>query len=196
MSLIHEAGAELDMFSSPTVAGGKLVTVINSMTRALSGSTASRKRKAEVVKDHLLCFTQLDKHNFDEGQVVGGALWALMRLYRQVPKEHFGYIDEFASELKKLGTDDERMAEPTLIRTRNDAVKDCRVRGYGTSGDKAMPIMFPHYMRGFASWARARIRARRADPAFKRFVERTLVPTCINPDIQRAARLLTKKVKV
>lgn len=191
MSLVRDTGVDLDMLKSKLVAGGKLVSVIRCMARALSGASASPARKKAVVDSHVKSILQLDRHMLDEGMIPGGAVWAVLRLYRELPEIFHKYVDMYVDNLRMLGTPTEGLASPAVIDTRDYAIRCCRLAGVGTSGEKPIPVMFCAYMEGFQDFAIELIRTKRAEAAFSRFRNK-LCNKIIAPDVSRVRNLLAK----
>ncbi len=189
LSMMHNAGVKPETLKSSVVAGGKLVSVISNIARAMSGGSASPKRKQEVVNAHLFCFRELDKLMLNDGELRGGALWAGLRLYRQVPREFFSYIDSYLLELKMVETPLAHTVDASVVETAALALRQCRKYQVGTSGEKPIPVMFPVYLEGFYRWSKAQVNAGKTTAKFRSFVSK-MMKDIISPDIERALHLL------
>lgn len=191
LSMIHTAGLEPETLMSKLVAGGKLVSVVRNMARAMSGSSASPKRKQTVVTEHVQAFSALDSLNLDEGMVKGGGVWALLRLYCELPQEFHEHIKNFAMELVKLDSPVEHLAAAEVIRAKLSALDSCLAYGTGTSGEKAIPAMYLAYLPAFWSYTRGLIKAKRAPAKLSKTLNAKEV-SFLNPELIRVRRLLTK----
>lgn len=191
LSMIHLAGLEPETLLSKLVAGGKLVSVVRNMARAMSGSSASPKRKQTVVTDHIQAFRALDSLLLDEGMVKGGGVWALLRLYRELPQEFHEHITTFALELVKLDSPVEHLAAAEVKEAKLNALESCLAYGTGTSGEKAIPAMYLAYLPAFWAYTRGLISVKRA-PAKLNKVLNAKEATFLKPELTRVRRLLTK----
>lgn len=192
LSLLHNAGVEPTTLLSKLVAGGKLVSVLRYMTRALSGGSASPKRRQQVVQRHAQAFRDLDLLQLDEGQIPGGAVWALLRLYQELPREFATYVDGYAAELKKLGTPNETTVASSVAVARDKALERCKQLGVGTSGEKPIPVMFGSFLLGFVGYAKQLSRKGQTSAKFSRYLAK-LERDVVEPDVQRVQRLLPQE---
>jgi len=191
LSMVHVAGLEPEALRSKLVAGGKLVSVVRNMARAMSGSSASPQRKQSVVTDHIKALCALDVLNLDEGMVKGGGVWALLRLYRELPQEFHPFITAYASELVRLDTSTEHLAAQTVQAAKLKALDSCLSYGTGTSGEKAIPAMYLEYLPAFWAYTRALVNAKQAPVKLTKLLNATEV-TFLEPELTRVRRLLTK----
>ena len=191
ISMLHEAGVIPDTLKTKLVAGGKLVSVVSNIARAAYGGSASEKRKLEVVTSHTAAFRDLDRLGLDEGVIPGGAIWVLMRLYREVPREFSCHIDSYAAEMKKLSTPQEHLVASSVIQARDKAFRNCRFYEVGSSGEKPMKVMFPAFMMGFLAYSRQLIRMGKASESFTKYLPK-LKKDIIDTEIASVERLLVK----
>ncbi len=188
LSMFHAAGLPPETLVSKQVAGGKLVSVIRNMARAMSGGSASPNRRQAVVTQHAKALRDLDKLGLDEGMISGAGVWALLRLYQELPRGFIGYVDRYAAELRKLGTAQEHLAATSVQETHQKALRNCLAYGVGTSGEKPIPVMFPAYLEGFLTYGRQLVRLGQADAKFSKYLAR-LKDSFIAQELTRAQRL-------
>lgn len=199
MSLMRAAGADLDQLRSKLIAGGKLVSVIRNMTLSLvSCKRTSHARRVQVVEQHLAALLQTDTLNLNEGELKGGAVWAILRLYAEVPAKFHQYIDEYALELVtcQKGNIPLRNRPKTPQQTYDMAHSECTRLGVGYSGEQPIRIMAPVFLQGFELFAQEIFYNNgRKDIAFKRFLG-TLKAHIITPECSRMELLRDQKYKL
>ena len=170
-----------------------MVSVVKHMAKAMSGSSATTARMQVVVNDHIEAIGQLDALNLDEGMIKGGGVWALLRLYRELPSEFHLFVTAYASELLKLGTQTEHLAAKAVQEAKQKALDTCVDLATGTSGEKAIPAMFLGYLPGFWAFGRELVRKKQAGAKFGKMLTAT-EKTFLEPELIRVRRLLTRHI--
>jgi hypothetical protein len=194
VSMLHSCGVDPSTLKDKLVAAGKLVTVVQCMARAMSGGSASPQRKLEVVQYHAAAFRDVASLGLDEGVIPGGAVWALLRLYREVPAEFHGYVGRYADEMRKLTGPQKHLVASTVLSVEEKARKACFDAQVGTSGSAPIPVMFPAYLAGFARYGRQLVRLGEANKKFAAFLTK-FVKATVEPDIERAYELQARAPK-
>jgi hypothetical protein len=151
-SLLANAGIKTEDLISKLVGGGKLVTVVQHMAREYYARN-SRTTRQEIVSEYANELLMLDKLNLDEGVVPTSAVWAALRLYKEVP-EGASFITDYMNELAKFKTPSANLVCDVVRNVPRDAREACAAHGVGTSGNKACPVMFPVYLAGFLAYLR------------------------------------------
>lgn len=152
-SLMADAGIDTATLISKLVAGGKLVTILAKMANAYYGCNNKAKR-LELVKEYVAELLLLDQLSLDEGVVPMGAVWAALRLYKELP-EATSQITDYILELAKLKTPMAHLVCANVQSLPEKARMACIAAGAGTSGSQAVAPMFPVYLAGFGSYVKA-----------------------------------------
>ena len=187
VSMLHDAGVVPETLKSKLLAGGKIVGVVRNMARVASGGSCTVTRMQEVVSSHSSAFRYVDALNLDEGTIPAAGVWALARLYKEVPQAFSSYIDKYAMELRKMGTDIEHTAAPAVLQAVDKAHRNCR-KYQKLSATSKVPVMFPAYLEGFVVFCQQLARAKQASPSFVKALP--AIKTQITQEISNAARLL------
>lgn len=188
LSMFRTQGIDVEALQSPLLAGGKLVTVVAAMARAMSGASASPARKLAVVGMHKNALLRLDTRMLNEGVLKGSAVWAVLRLYHHLPEAFHKYVDLYIDELRKLETANESLAATSVQRAKNDAYRASIELGLQPRCDKAMPLMFPAFLEGFRAFSLQLIMAGLSDKKYQVYVKRTLC-NVIAEDVQRVKNM-------
>jgi hypothetical protein len=191
LSLMRTSDIDVDSLQSPLVAGGKLVSVIRRMTTAMVGGRATENRKLEVVQHHKSALLYLDRMGFNEKELLGGAVWAALRLFAEVPVQHHAYLEQYLFDIRDYhkGTKVKSLLSRAAVDAYDRSQALCRAYGIGTSGEKPYPYMAKEFLAGFNLYAREVCRKNRADEAFKRYLNQ-LQTKVIKPEVARIESLL------
>jgi len=163
-SLLASAGVQTSELVSKLVAGGKLVTVVQSMARAYYVKSNETTRK-QIVEDYATEIVKLDTLGFDEGDVPMGAVWAALTLYKEYP-EAPNFVTDYLNELAKDGTDSAGLMTDAVRDIPARARRACEAAFVGTSGAKACPVMYPVFLAGFGTYLAAVTKAKGFSKAY------------------------------
>lgn len=152
-SMLANAGVNTEELISKLVGGGKLVTVVQYMAKAYFAKN-SKVTRQEIIKEYVDEFVALDKLNLDEGLVPMSAVWAALRLYKEIP-EGAGLIDDYVNEVAKLRTKSANLVCDSVRNIRRDARQACEAVGLGTTGSAPCGVMFPVYLGGFLAYLKS-----------------------------------------
>jgi hypothetical protein len=191
LGMFRDAGLNPELLGSKLAAGGKLLGVMQHITRQHHGGSASPKRLQETVIEYLEVIPDLDRLNLDETEICLGGIWALMRLYRELPREFYSYIDSYAGELRKLRSTSGLLIAESVLDTHDAARRACRTVGTGRAGSQVVPVTFPEYFAGFWLYSRQLVRSGRADAKFSKYLPR-LKKNVIEPEVSRAKAVLSR----
>lgn len=154
-SLLANAGVKTDKLVSKLVAGGKLVTVVQCMARAYFVKNSKVTRQA-IVSEYVDEFVKVDALGFDEGVVPMGAVWAALRLYKELSDaDGVSLVTDYMIELAKIGTPSAGLMCEVTRDIPEKARLACEANLIGTSGMKACPVMYPVYLLGFWAYVKA-----------------------------------------
>lgn len=152
LSLLHAAGVPVESLKSKLVAGGKFVTVARSMAKRYHGCDNADNR-AEAVKRHSAQFQLLDALDLNECEIPMGAVWVVLRLYKELP-QFTQLVTDFVNEIRLFGTPRAGLVPSALFDLQAKAARACAAEQTGTTGTKACRVMFPVYLMGFATYVR------------------------------------------
>lgn len=153
LSLLHSAGISPETLLSKLVAGGKFVTVAQSMAKKYRLKNNLENRKA-IVASHASELMQLDSLGLDEKTIPMAAVWVALRLYKQMP-DFSEIITMYINELRLFETDNAMLISAAIRDIPERARQACEDQQTGTSGAKACRAMFPTYLMGFATYVRS-----------------------------------------
>lgn len=190
LSLMHNAGLIPESFISPLVAGGKVVSALKCMTRLYSGGSATKARMQEVITLHKDAIVELDRLNLNEGQIPSGGVWALLSLYSQVDARYHEFVTAYAQELRKLGTKFQQETPLVVQRIAEEAKSNCIKAGASTTGEKAVPLMHPAYLKGAMAYFKTLSQHGQLPASFTRTLPKLQVR--LEDEVSRAERLRAK----